>query len=140
MTNLLEKSLLVGFGAFILVIFSSLIIPLIGEIIEFDKNEKNDLESYLTLVEKIDQGVNYIIDNNDKEFLNQIQYPKDLNITFIDSYIIFNFLIDKNHYEKVIAYDEWLFNNSFYNLAPQIYLLSVSYKRLLINVYFYNLY
>ena len=41
MTNLIEKSLLIGFGIFTLTIFSSILVPYLGKIAEFNQNEKN---------------------------------------------------------------------------------------------------
>ena len=52
MTNLIEKSLLLGFGIFTLAIFSSIIIPFLGKIADFNHNERNDLETFIIFINK----------------------------------------------------------------------------------------
>ena len=47
MSNLLEKSLLIGFGIFTLIIFASVVIPFINQIIEYNEERREELENYL---------------------------------------------------------------------------------------------
>ena len=66
MTNLVEKALLLGFSIFLLAIFSSLLVPILNEINDFNRNDKNSLNSYLDFYEEMDLAVNFIINNPSK--------------------------------------------------------------------------
>jgi len=139
MTNLLEKSLLLGFSIFILTIFSSLLIPFLSEIAEFNSNEKNELEDYVSFFDEINNAVLYVIDNPDKSYLKNLDYPNYLNISCFDRLIVFDYRIGLQTYNKVLIYNT-SFHNSFYqNIFPKTYLLNVSYLDSNIKVWFNNL-
>ncbi len=80
MTNLLEKSLLIGFGILVLTIFSSIITPFLAKIVEFNENEKNDLESYMIFINEIDLAIIYVIQNPNELYLKKIEYPSTIFI------------------------------------------------------------
>ncbi|MFX1303289.1 MAG: hypothetical protein ACFFBV_09260 [Promethearchaeota archaeon] len=126
MTNLIEKSLLIGFGIFTLTIFSSIVVPYLGEIAEFNQNEKKTLEAYLIFIDEIDQGITYVAQNPNQEYLKKIKYPNNLNITIYDHIIKYEFLIENKTRYKLIEYNLTFINCCFYRIPPQIYLLNIS--------------
>ena len=81
MTNLLEKALLTGFGIFILIMFVSLINPFIITLSEFNNTVKNDVERYNNLFSEGDSAILFVIENPNIIYVNEIEYPGNLNIT-----------------------------------------------------------
>jgi hypothetical protein len=106
MTNLIEKSLLLGFGIFTLTIFSSIVVPFFGALAEFNQNDRNDLESYMYFINEIDQGINYIVQNPAELYLKEIDYPSNLNSTFYNNIAKFEFFIEDQLCVKIIEYNE----------------------------------
>lgn len=139
MTNLLEKSLLLGFSIFLLTIFSSLLIPFLNEIAEFNNNDKNELENYISFFDEINYAVLFVIDNPDQSYLKSIYYPNYLNITSFDCLIIFDYRIGLQTYNKVLIYNTSFYNSFYHNLYPQIYLLNISFLYSKIKICFNNL-
>ena len=139
MTNLIEKSLLLGFGIFTLTIFSSIVVPFLGTIAEFNQNGRNDLESYFYFIDEIDQGINYIIENPNKIYLKNVDYPINLNTSFYNSIAKFEFFIGDQLCIKIKEYNESFINQNFQQIIPETYLLNISYRFALINVNFNNL-
>lgn len=127
MTNLLEKSLLLGFSILLLTIFSSLLIPFLNEIAEFNNNEKNELENYMSFFDEINYAVLFVIDNPDQSYLNNIYYPSYLNITCFDRLIIFDYRIGLQTYNKILIYNTSFYNSFYHNFYPQIYFLNISF-------------
>ncbi len=119
MTNLLEKSLLLGFSIFLLTVFSTILIPFLGELTEYNENEKNKLKIYTEFLDEVNEAVLYIIQNPEGSYLQDIEYPSNLNLTFFNSYIISEFLIGGNIYSKVSSYNASFYNSFFHNLPPQ---------------------
>lgn len=140
MTNLVEKALLLGFSIFLLAIFSSLLVPILNEINDFNRNDKNSLNSYLDFYEEMDLAVNFIINNPSKLYQKDVYYPKDLNITIIDTFIIYEFQFRDDNFSYVLAYNQSFINRVFYNIPPKMYLLNVSYlsSKIMINLFEYN--
>ena len=87
MTNLLEKALLTGFGIFVLTIFLSMINPFIIQISEFNGTTENDIRIYENFFNEVDIAVKFIIECPDEIYLREIDYPKNLNVTFNDFYV-----------------------------------------------------
>jgi hypothetical protein len=127
MTNLIEKSLLLGFSIFLLTIFSSILIPFLNEINNFNTSDKPELDSYLDFFDEIDRAVCFIIDSPDISYQNEVNYPKDLNITIFEYFIIFEFKIKNDNISHILMYNVSFINCSFHNLPPQMYLLDVSF-------------
>lgn len=139
MTNLIEKSLLIGFGIFTLTIFSSILVPYLGKIAEFNQNEKNLLESYMIFIDEIDQGITYVVRNPNQKYLKNVEYPNNLNITIYDHLIKYEFVFEKKICFKVIEYNVTFINRDFHEIPPQTYLLNVSRYLSFIGIYFINL-
>ena len=140
MTNLLEKSLLLGFSIFLLTVFSAILIPFLNELTEYNEIEKNELDTYIAFLDEISEAVLYVIRNPEESYLQDIRYPSNLNLTFFDAYIISEFLIGGIIYSKTSSYNTSFHNSYFHNLPPQTYLLNVSYPSSKIIVNFINLY
>lgn len=140
MTNLLEKALLLGFSIFILTIFSSILIPFLDDITEFNTQEKNNIETYMDFLDEVNDAVLYIIDNPEKSYLKDIQYPRNLNLTIFDNFIISEFIIGSNKYNKVLSYNGSFLNCFFHGVPPKTYILNVSYPFSNIIVNFMTLY
>ena len=139
MTNLLEKSLLLGFGIFTLTIFFSLVIPFLDRVSEFNKTKKTDLESYMIFINQIDQAVQFVIQNPEEDYLREINYPCKFNITFNEYYIICVFIIKNETYNQILIYNTSFYKKFFYNIPSKLYLLNVSYASSLIIVNLINL-
>lgn len=140
MTNLIEKSLLLGFGIFTLTIFFSIIIPFLGTIVNFNQNETNDLETYLFFINEIDQGINYAVQNPNKVYLKEIEYPSDLNTSFYVNIAKYEFLIDGQYCVKIKEYNEEFLDRYFHQLYPGTYLLNISRCSALLKVNIGKLY
>lgn len=139
MTNLLEKSLLLGFSIILLAIFTSILIPFLNEINVFNSREKEDLDSYTDFFYEIDSAVLYVINNQGKYYQKDIKYPSNLNITFIESFVIFEFIYKEDIFNKVLVYNTSFLSCYYYDITPQIYLLNVSYTLSYLIVDFINL-
>lgn len=139
MTNLIEKSLLMGFGIFTLIIFTSILVPYIGKIVEFNQNGKKDLELYMEFIDEIDQGITYVAQSPNQKYLKKIEYPNNLNITFYDNFVKYEFILDNEICLKVMEYNVTFINCNFNNIPPQTYLLNVSRYSSLVGVYIINL-
>ncbi|MFX0080130.1 MAG: hypothetical protein ACFE94_00085 [Candidatus Hodarchaeota archaeon] len=105
----------------------------------FNKRGNNDLDSYTVLFYEIDSAVIYVIKNPEEFYQKEIKYPSDLNITFIENFIIYEFKLGDDKFSKVLIHNTSFLNCFFYNMTPQIYLLNVSYAFSYIIVDFINL-
>ena len=136
MTNLLEKALLTGFGIFVLTIFLSMINPFIIQISEFNGTIENDIIAYENFFNEVDIAVKFIIENPDAIYLREIDYPKNLNVTFNDFYVKYDFLIENKLDYKIYEYNKPFINLFYRNLSSTTFLLNVSCFQNLIAVYF----
>jgi len=140
MTNLLEKGLIIGFGIIILLIFFSLISPFFEKISEFNNNEENDIENYISFINEMDQAILYVIDNPEENFLKSIEYPPNLNITLYNQYVKYDFIIGDEPQYEIIFYNESFIYNIFQDILSKTYLLNVSFALHLIKVQFIEYY
>jgi len=136
MTNLLEKALLTGFGIFVLTIFLSMINPFIIQISEFNGTVKNDIITFENFFNEVDIAVKFIIENPEAIYLREIDYPKNLNVTFNDFYVKYDFLIENKLHYKIYEYNKPFINNFYRNLSTTTFILNVSCFQNFIAVYF----
>ncbi|MFX1408710.1 MAG: hypothetical protein ACFFA6_00020 [Promethearchaeota archaeon] len=136
MTNLLEKSLIIGFGIFTLLIFFSLISPFLDDFADFNNNEKKDIEIYTSFIDEIDQAILYIIDNPEEYYLKYVEYPTNLNITFYNQYAKFDFIISNEKQTIILFYEEIFSYYFFHDFLPKAYLLNVSFNSHRIKIQF----
>lgn len=139
MTNLLEKSLITGFGIFALILFLILIAPFFQEIEEYKENEKDALDEYTNFVNKVNSAITYFINNNETEYIEKIEYPENINVTFKENYAIFDFLIDNKVYSKILKYDGQFIHKSYCNILPKTYELIITLNSSLLIIDFNNL-
>ena len=140
MTNLLEKSLITGFGIFALILFLILIAPFFQEIEEYkEKSEKDDLDDYSNFVNKVNSAINYFINNHEEEYIEKIEYPDDINVTFTGNYAIFDFLIDGKVYSKTLKYDDQFIQKSYCDIPSKTYELIITLNSSLLSINFKNL-
>lgn len=126
MTNLLEKALITGFGIFILTIFISMINPFIMQISEFNNTIKDDIEIYEDFFFEVDAGIKFIIENPNATFVQNIEYPRNLNVTLTGFYCKYDYVIgNKNNY-KIFEYIKPFINHSYVNLSADSYILRIS--------------
>ncbi|MFX0104013.1 MAG: hypothetical protein ACFE75_00800 [Candidatus Hodarchaeota archaeon] len=139
MTNLVEKSLLIGFGIFTLTIFSSILVPYLGKIAEFNQNERNNLDLYMTFIDEIHQGITFVAQSPNQKYLKNIEYPNNCNITIYDHLIKYEFLVENRICIKIIEYNNTFINSYFNSIPPQTYLLNITRYLSLIKVNIINL-
>ncbi|TFG08751.1 MAG: hypothetical protein EU539_01500 [Promethearchaeota archaeon] len=135
MTNLLEKSLIIGFGIFTLIIFLSVISPFIKEIKEYeeDKEDREDQNNeIIDFINKINLEINKLIDGEKKYVSEEIYYPDRLNLTFNSNYAKFEFIFD-NDLDKKILYYNCEFVEKYFSLPPNIYIVNISCQYGMIN-------
>ncbi len=140
MTNLIEKTLLIGFGIFTLTIFTSILIPFLGRLSEFNYSERNKLESYMIFIDEMNQGIDYVVQNTEEMYLNTVEYPDDLNITFYDHFAKYEFIVEEQLCYKILEYNHTFINKDYHQIPPQTYLLNISCISMLIKVNIINLY
>lgn len=140
MTNLLEKSLLIGFGILILTIFSFIITPFLGEIIMFNQNEKKDFMSLRGFINEMDDALIFAIQNPKEGYLKEIKYPNNLNISFYDHFVDYIFINAEEIYEITKIYNGTFIKSYFREISPQYYLLNVSFQSSLIRINFVDIY
>lgn len=102
MTNLLEKTLLIGFGVFTIFIFFILITPFIERITDFKENDKNDVENYNNSISTIDHENHSKIERPNNFFLvdvEKISYDGNLKekslkpiLRYIETFLLKDFL------------------------------------------------
>ena len=136
MSNLLEKALLTGFGIFVLTIFLSMINPFILQISEFNGTKENDIIAYENFFSEVDIAVKFIIENSDSVYLREIDYPKNLNITFNGFYVKYDFLIENKLNYKIYEYNKPFINLFYRNLSRTTFILNVSCFQNYTAVYF----
>lgn len=139
MTNLLEKSLITGFGIFVLILFIILIAPFFQEIEEYKQNEKDELDEYTKFINKVNSAITYFINNHETEYIENIEYPENINVTFTGYYAIFDFLIDGKVYSKTLKYDDQFIHKSYCDILPKTYELTITLNSSLLSIDFNNL-
>ena len=138
MTNLLEKSLILGFGIFSLILFFIFITPFLQEVREYKKNEDEDIDNYAEFINQINKAIREIMENPEKEVIKNIFYPKTMNITLDKNYIRFDFLLDGKEFNKILSYERNFIKKKFEKMPSKIYQLNVSIKLSLLDINFNN--
>jgi hypothetical protein len=138
MTNLLEKSLILGFGIFSLILFFIFITPFLQEVREYKKNEDEDIDNYAEFINQINKAIREIMENPEKEVIKNIFYPKTMNITLDENYIRFDFLLDGKEFNKILSYERNFIKKKFEKMPSKTYQLNVSIKLSLLDINFNN--
>lgn len=138
MTNLIEKSLIIGFGILVLTIFSSMITPFLGELIDFNRNEKRELETYIDFIKEVDLSIISAIQKPNEQYVRKIEYPNNLNISFYAHFAEYAFILDNKIYTEILVYNKTFLTANFNKVPPQSYILNVSYNLSLIKIQLIN--
>ena len=136
MTTLMEKSLLAGFGIFILITFFSLITPFLGIFLDYNQNQKEELDDFLTFFNEVDKAIDYVILNPEETYIKSIYYPTNLNITFIDNYVKYYYFFDNENHIRIFEYSSFFVYHLFFDINSRTYILNVSNSFLLIDISF----
>lgn len=136
MSNLIEKSLIVGFGVFSLIIFLSVITPFLNVSLKNYLDDKKTIENYNDFIEKIDTGIYYIIANPKNEFHELIDFPPFMNISISKNEISYHFIIDTTVVSKHQSYSKNFFDVEYKNYPSQKYSLQIYFESELLKVLF----
>ena len=136
MSNLLEKSLLIGFGIFTLIIFASIIVPFINQITEYNKDRREELQNYLDFIEKIDSSIKSVINDPSQVYTRTILYPEKINITIQEYSIEYKFLLGDTFNSKTEDYSQPFYQCEYLNFPSMSYDLNVSIKSSFIKITF----
>lgn len=134
MSNLLEKSLLTGFGIFVLILFFTYINPFIMQFFEVNNIYTDEIRPYLMLIDKVDEGVYFVLNDKDQSYLETINYPDNLNITLNQHFIKYEFLINSDLNYRIYEYEGIFSPYNYILLSPKEYFLNISLKQDLIDV------
>ena len=138
MTNLIEKSLITGFGIFALILLFIMLTPFFQELEDYKENNDNDeeLEDFKKFINKIDGAIKYFIEHPGSEVFEEIEYPRNINLTFINNYAKFDFIIDNKIQNKILSYDDQFLQKYYYDVSPKTYKLNITRHTSLISVDF----
>ena len=125
MTNLLEKSLLIAFGLFTLMIFISIIIPYFLEIKNSDLSSENNSNDFNDFINEIDNAINYVIKNPEEISLLEINSNEDLNITCMENQVFFYCKTIEE--TRIINYDKYFIEKKIVILKAEVYILEVKF-------------
>jgi hypothetical protein len=134
MTNLIEKTLIIGFGIFIASIFLTFSIPFLDNILYYNNILEDDLNDYLKIINDVDEGILYIIENPNQIYQKEIYYPNNLNITLDGQYVNFEYYFQGEISVITLKYNTALKSCKFYDIVPQSYLYQVFLDENLIKI------
>ncbi|TFG03614.1 MAG: hypothetical protein EU542_01475 [Promethearchaeota archaeon] len=134
MTNLIEKALIIGFGILITTVFLSFSLPYIEQIIDYSSTTDDDLNDYLKLINDVDKGIFYIIENPNSSYRKEIYYPDNMNITIENKYANFQYIFQGKISEITLKYNNSLKSCYFGDLIPDFYLYEVYFDSNLIKL------
>ena len=133
---MVEKSMLIGFGLFTLIVFLSIIQPFFGELLKFYDEDKRYLENIENFIEEIDWAIIYTISNPEEVYEKELYFPRDLNITISGNEVEYNYLINSNMYSNSKMYGS-IFHTVLYHNTPSIqYVLQVFFESNYVRILF----
>jgi len=133
MTNLLEKSLIVGFSVFSLISLLGFITPYIDELSKYNEGDSN-LNQVILFMEEIDYAINYVIENNAHSYLNDIYYPENLNFSTFDFFIKFEYILEGKIDTRIIEYEFKFWPRSYEKFNPGVYKIQVVFQDSMIDI------
>jgi len=125
MTNLLEKSLITGFGIFVLIIFITLIAPFYNEVEEFNEEDKDDIDNYMDFVGQLDNAILSVKENPGFIYKDNIQCYENLDVIIEGKQVKIYFELDNEPYYKIFEYEVYLCNYTYDTLASEVYSLEI---------------
>jgi len=133
---MVEKSMLIGFGLFTLILFLSIIQPFFAEIMQFYNEDKQKLENIENFIEEIDHAIISIISNPEEIYQKDLLYPRDLNITISGNEVEYNYLINSNMYSNSKNYGILFYNVFYHYNTSKQYILQVFFESNYIRILF----
>ncbi len=127
MTNLFEKSLITGFGIFVLIIFITLISPFYDEVEEFNEEDKDDIDNYMDFVEQLDNAILTVKENPGFIYDDKIKCYENLDVLIEGKQVKIYFKLDNENYYKIFEYKIQLCNYTYDYLISEIYNLEILY-------------
>ena len=137
MSNLVEKSLIVGFGVFSLIVLLSVVNPFFDLFFQNYQDDNATLENYNNLIEKIDAGVYYVIANPKNEHYDVIEFPDYMNISISRNEIRYDYKINDKIVSKYKSYSINFFDIIYEEYPPQDYNLLVYFELELLKILIY---
>ena len=125
MTNLLEKSLITGFGIFVLIIFIILIAPFYNEVEEFNEEDKDDIDNYIDFVGQLDNAIESVKENPGFIYKDNIQCYENLDVIIEGKQVKIYFELDNEPYYKIFEYKVYLCNYTYDTFASEVYSLEI---------------
>ena len=125
MTNLLEKSLITGFGIFVLIIFIILIAPFYNEVEEFNEEDKDDIDNYMDFVGQLDNAILSVKENPGFIYKDNIQCYENLDVIIEGKQVKIYFELDNEPYYKIFEYKVYLCNYTYDTFASEVYSLEI---------------
>ena len=125
MTNLLEKSLITGFGILVLIIFIILIAPFFNQIEEFKEDDEEDIDNYMDFVERLDNAILSVVKNPDIPYEDDIQCYETLDLIIERNQIKIYFKLEDDNYYKILEYNRFFCNYTSDTLASEVYSLEI---------------
>ena len=125
MTNLLEKSLITGFGIFVLIIFITLIAPFYNEVEEFNEEDKDDIDNYMDFVGQLDNAILSVKENPGFIYKDNIQCYENLDVIIEGKQVKIYFELDNEPYYKIFEYKVYLCNYTYDTFASEVYSLEI---------------
>lgn len=125
MSSLIEKILIIGFGIFVASTFLSFSIPFLEQIFTYNDIVDDEFNDYLKLINDIDKGIVYVIENPNSLYQKELYYPDNLNITLEHYYANFHYIIQGKISEITIKYNKLLRSCHFCEILPKTYLYQV---------------
>ena len=125
MTNLLEKSLITGFGIVVLIIFIILIAPFYNQIEEFKEDDEEDIDNYLNFIEQLDNAILAVIKNPNIQYKNKIHCYETLDLIIERNQIKIYFKLEDDQYYKILEYNSYFCNYTYDTLASKVYSLEI---------------
>ena len=125
MTNLLEKSLITGFGILVLIIFIILTAPFFNQIEEFKEDDEKDIDNYMDFVERLDNAILSVFENPDITYKDNIQCYETLDLIIEGNQIKIYFKLEDDQYYKIIEYKSYFCNYTYDALASEVYSLEI---------------
>lgn len=130
---MVEKSMLIGFGLFILIVFFSIIQPFFGELLKFYDEDKQNVEIF---IEEIDSAILYTTSKPEEVYEKELLFPRDLNITISGNEIEYNYLISNIAYSYSKNYGIIFHTVIYHNINSTYYILQVFFESNYIRILF----
>jgi len=136
MTNLIERLLLIGLGIFLLTFFISFAFPLINELDSYETSVGNELRECDDFISQIDAAIFLVIESPEDSVYEFITFPDNLNLSIYQTYITFEYYIEKVLIKNPKQYGVNFISRKFHDMYFSTYYLSVNWINVSISINF----